>query len=280
MAAQHGHVACVAALLQRDATAPLDPNSLQGADAERAGGRACRDRRPTRRFPADTFDAKGAADLAKAVRAEIKAGELPRTAGAALANFPADVAQAAGRRDSALLRCCDAGDGAGADLWLTLGADVNHADHGIERRTPLMACAARGDTQLASALLATGRCAVDAVDGKGCTALIRAAEASASCRADPVRQAAARRVAEDARARRRPAGRGRQRTKSSQVSRRRTRRDHRLVARMLRRSPRSTRTLPMVMMRLPCSCSRRRCRRRLLSSELCSVLPIWRPILD
>mgnify|MGYP002052770898 CR=1 FL=1 len=60
---------------------------------------------------ADSFDAKGAADLAKAVRAEIKAGELPRTAGAALANFPADVAQAAGRRDSALLRCCDAGDG-------------------------------------------------------------------------------------------------------------------------------------------------------------------------
>lgn len=198
LAAQHGHVACVAALLQRDATAPLDPQLLQGSDAARAGRLVLATDELRVAVGADAFDARGAADLAKIVRAEIKAGELPRTAGAALANFPADVCATSStfKGNSALLRCCDAGDGAGADLWLTLGADVNHADHGVERRTPLMACAARGDIQLASALLATGRCSVDAIDVKGCTALVRAAEASAACRADPVRQAATRRVAD------------------------------------------------------------------------------------
>ncbi|KAH8075782.1 hypothetical protein JL720_10489 [Aureococcus anophagefferens] len=145
------------------------------------------------------FDASSAADVARSVRSVIRDGELPRNAGTALANFPADVCAAApDDRFTALLRCCANGDGQGAELWLTLGADANHADHGPEKRTPLMACAARGDTHLAKMLLATGRCAVDARDALGCSALCRAAEAAARSHAVPV---AARR--------RRPAGRKR-----------------------------------------------------------------------
>ncbi|KAH8060615.1 hypothetical protein JL722_4726 [Aureococcus anophagefferens] len=112
------------------------------------------------------FDASSAADVARSVRSVIRDGELPRNAGTALANFPADVCAAApDDRFTALLRCCANGDGQGAELWLTLGADANHADHGPEKRT-LMACAA-GDTHLAKMLLATGRCAVDARDALG-----------------------------------------------------------------------------------------------------------------
>ena len=99
MAAQHGHVACVAAsVAARCDGAFRSAVTARRGRGKRAGRLVVATDALRAALGADTFDAKGAADLAKAVRAEIKAGELPRTAGAALANFPADVAQAAGRR--------------------------------------------------------------------------------------------------------------------------------------------------------------------------------------
>ena len=195
-AVRAGHVACVAALLQRDAVADVGAAAAGEADASARARQlvaATRDLRAS--LGSAAFDASSAADVARSVRSVIRDGELPRNAGTALANFPADVCAAApDDRFTALLRCCANGDGQGAELWLTLGADANHADHGPEKRTPLMACAARGDTHLAKMLLATGRCAVDARDALGCSALCRAAEAAARSRAVPVTAASARDV--------------------------------------------------------------------------------------
>ncbi|KAH8049370.1 hypothetical protein JL721_11737 [Aureococcus anophagefferens] len=179
-AVRAGHVACVAACCSAatgDVSGAAARRRQRASSSRRRGtsARASGPRPSTRRRPRTSRGASGASSATGC-----------RERGTALANFPADVCAAApDDRFTALLRCCANGDGQGAELWLTLGADANHADHGPEKRTPLMACAARGDTHLAKMLLATGRCAVDARDALGCSALCRAAEAAARSRAVP-----------------------------------------------------------------------------------------------
>ena len=142
MAAQHGHVACVAAFAARCDGAQI--LTAAGADAERAG-RLVVATDAAVALGADTLDAKGLR-TSEAVRARSRPANC-RGRPVRSRTFP-DVAQAAGRGTRL---CYDAATRATAPGPIDYRGGVNHADHGIERRTPLMACAARGDTQLASA---------------------------------------------------------------------------------------------------------------------------------
>lgn len=227
LAAAEGHVATVAALLQRDAAAPLQRQRLPATEAAVRASEVVAVTAELRcALGTAEFDATRAVELAIAVRRVLREGssesdgKLEPVPGApyaspdlgrapigfrhgqaspasALANFPADVcALPPARQLTALLRCCQNGDGQGVELWLKIGADANHADHDPrERCTPLMACATRGDRHLCKLLLATGRCEVDARDANGATALCRAALAAARSRTVPVSAASARDVA-------------------------------------------------------------------------------------
>ncbi|KAJ1451984.1 ankyrin repeat-containing domain protein [Pelagophyceae sp. CCMP2097] len=204
LALTEGRVATVAALLQSDAAAvTVRPEALTRSGSRRAADLVAKTAELRAALGDPVFDAAHAAELASAVRqvlrdstGEAVDADADGNEKSELRNFPADVcALAPAQRWTALLRCCHNGDGRGVELWLTLGADANHADHGATRCTPLMACATRGDEHVAKLVLATQRCDIDARDSTGATALYRAAEAAARSRALPVAAAAARDVA-------------------------------------------------------------------------------------
>lgn len=234
LAAAEGHVATVAALLQRDAAAPLQRQRLPATEpAMRASELVAATAELRCALGAAEFDAARAGELALAVRRVLResafesstkqhdpSGQHQHSPAVSssdgggrggrsgryhresrgdpqMNNFPADVcALPPSRQLTALLRCCQNGDGQGVELWLKIGADANHADHNPrERCTPLMACAIRGDRHLCKILLATGRCDIDARDANGATALCRAALAAARSRTVPVNAASARDVA-------------------------------------------------------------------------------------
>jgi len=236
LAASEGQVSTIAALLQRDASAPLSVGDADsraaelvkvtaelrcalGAaefDAARAGDLAIKVRTVLRAAALESSELSSNKVNNTAIQTndpdhdddddddrhsnhrDPSARLFARsTTNSALNNFPADIcALPPSRQLTGLLRCCMNGDGQGVELWLKIGADANHADHGPDRITPLMACAIRGDRHLAKMLLATGRCEVDARDANGATALCRAALAAARSRTIPVSAASARDVAE------------------------------------------------------------------------------------
>ncbi|KAK7248536.1 spectrin binding protein [Aureococcus anophagefferens] len=137
-AVRAGHVACVAALLQRDAVA--DAGAAAAGEAGAASARARQLVAATRDLRASlgsaAFDASSAADVARSVRSVIRDGELPLSSWHGARQLPRRrLRRGADDRFTALLRCCANGDGQGAELWLTLGAGANHADHGPEKRT-------------------------------------------------------------------------------------------------------------------------------------------------